>query len=385
MRVVAPGGTASRVFLEASGWAGCGVDLFFVLSGFLIGGILMEARGTANYFRRFYWRRSLRIFPAFYALLLFAVLITPFAFQRTGFPWFALYLRNWLGADYVSDGLYGHLWSLAVEEQFYIGWSIVVFFFPRRYLMHLIVALIALAPVVRAVMHSGGYAGYLIFRVTPARMDSLLCGALVAAAVRSSWNLRVKRIGFTGILAGLAGLVLLRLMAGAIGIDVPSYQVAWPSLIALLFASVLLLCLHLEPGGLAHTLLTCSPFRTVAKYSYAIYLWHLVAASVARAVLRPIVTHYPSLAGVPYAVSFVILACGLSFAAAAASWKVIEQPALNFKDRFFPSAAPSVPVPMTVWWPRNRAAGQLRTQSSRSQAGPSNSISALPKAQSQQF
>jgi len=313
------------------------VDLFFVLSGFLITGILLDARDTANYFRRFYWRRSLRIFPAFYALLLFACIAVPQAFHRIGFPWFAFYLRNWRGADQASDGTLGHLWSLAVEEQFYIGWSIVVFLCPRRYLIRVILLLAASAPVVRAVMHHAGYPGYLIFRVTPARMDSLLCGALVTALVRSGKLRQMPRLGVAGVLIGLAGLLLLRVSAGPLNIDVTAYQIAVPSLIAVSFASVVLLCLDLDRGS-AHALLTCSPFRIVAKYSYAIYLWHLIALGLTVAVLRRTAVLYPWLNGWWYAIAFFSLACGLSFAAAAASWSVIEQPALKLKDRYFASA-----------------------------------------------
>ena len=167
-RVLIASGKGSSVILEMSGWAGSGVDLFFVLSGFLITGILINAKGSSNYFRRFYWRRSLRIFPAFYALLLFALVAWPIIFRRISFPWFALYLRNWFGADRASDGTLGHLWSLAVEEQFYIAWSVVVYLCPRRHLLRLILALIVTAPLIRAGMHYAGYPDYLIFRVTPA-------------------------------------------------------------------------------------------------------------------------------------------------------------------------------------------------------------------------
>ena len=276
-RVIRPGGAATRaILLEGPGWAGCGVDLFFVLSGFLITGILVDAKGSKNYFRRFYWRRSLRIFPAFYALLLFAIVRMRYLFRSLGFIWFALYLRNWFGADYVSDGRLGHLWSLAVEEQFYIAWSVVVFLCPSRYLLRVILMLIAVAPLVRALMHHLGYPGYLVFRVTPARMDSLLFGALVAVAIRSGWVPHGKRLALLGLQAGLAGLLILRLFLGPLSADVAGYQFAFPSLIALSFASLVFLSLHLREKTPAHRLLTCFPLslspNTVMRSIYGILL-----------------------------------------------------------------------------------------------------------------
>lgn len=341
-RVVTASGPLSRILLEACDWAGSGVDLFFVLSGFLITGILLDARGSPNYFRRFYWRRSLRIFPAFYALLLFVLIFLPAVFGKTGFPWFAFYLRNWVGADRLSDPTLGHLWSLAVEEQFYIGWSIVVFLCPRRYLMRTILILIAMAPLVRAAMHGFGYPGYLIFRVTPARMDSLLSGALLATAIRYGWMAHGKRIASVGIQVGLAGLLLLRLLTGVLSIDVAAYQIAEPSLIALLFTSWMLLCLNLHEKSLAHAFLTCGPFRIVARYSYAIYLWHLVAAFVVALILNSVTRRYP-LSREWFGIVFILSASGLSFAIAAVSWELIERPALSLKDRLFPAVERIVP------------------------------------------
>jgi peptidoglycan/LPS O-acetylase OafA/YrhL len=139
-----------------------------------------------------------------------------------------------------------------------------------------------------------------------------------------------------GIQIGLAGLLALRLSAGAISIDVAGYQIAGPSLVALSFASLVLLCLNLREESVPYALLTCSPFRIVAKYSYAIYLWHLVAAGIVAYGLNHAGLQY-RLTGLWYGIAFFLLAFGLSFAAAAGSWAVIEQPALNFKDRFFPS------------------------------------------------
>src|ERR1041384_6597475 len=281
---------------EATQWFGSGVDLFFVLSGFLITGILVDSKGSRNYFSRFYWRRSIRIFPAYYAFLVPA-LYAPGLFTGISRPWFVFYLRNWRGADPASDGILGHLWSLAVEEQFYIGWSVLVFLVAVRWLPHLILALIAVAPLVRAMMGYWGYPGYEIVRVTPARMDSLVLGALVAVSVRSSWQHRLPTLARFSLVIGAGSLTVVRVFAGPLNMDNRIMQVAFPFFMPLLYASVLALCLEIRPG-IAATVLTNSFFRIVAKYSYAMYLVHLYFGLLVLVIFRILGQRFPIIDGV---------------------------------------------------------------------------------------
>lgn len=323
----ADNGPLSAAIVEASGWSGAGVDLFFVLSGFLITGILVDSKGSKNFFLRFYWRRSVRIFPAFYAFLGFMLLFHRDLFQHIRFPWFALYARNLRGSDPTSDSILGHLWSLAVEEQFYIGWAIAVFFCSRRRLTQLTLLLIVLAPLTRAGLHFAGIDGYRIFRVTPARMDSLLFGSLIALAIRSGWAPRLPKLSLIGLGMALAGLVLLRIVSGGIDIGILSYQFFVPTLIPLLFASLLGVCLHLPQQHAAIRFLSVNPLRVIAKYSYAIYLWHLFAAALTAFLIE---NTSPLLNA-----AYIPIAFALSFGMAVLSWYFIESPALRQKDRFF--------------------------------------------------
>ena len=177
----------SRVF--ASGWMG--VDLFFVLSGFLITGILLDAKGSAGFFRNFYARRCLRIWPLYYAVVLFMFVgvpllrpgLTSMIFERSS-PWWAypLYLQNFLIPH--SSGAIGPLgvtWSLAIEEQFYLIWPLVVRYLSTARLRVLCLAVIAVSPFVRLLLSTEHVDLYTdIF----SRLDGLMWGAFVAALVR---------------------------------------------------------------------------------------------------------------------------------------------------------------------------------------------------------
>src|SRR5581483_10365332 len=182
------------------GWMG--VDLFFVLSGFLISGILLDTRESGNYFKAFYARRILRIFPLYYTVLTLVLVRASFIHPRpNSVPVVAdeklyyLYLVNWLtlwNGPWRANFL-GHFWSLAVEEQFYLLWPLCVWLFVRRKLTRLavIVSMLSLAVRVAWVAYAGP--GQAIVMATVTRMDSLLCGALSAIVFRDVNVLRVLR------------------------------------------------------------------------------------------------------------------------------------------------------------------------------------------------
>ena len=165
-----------------------GVILFFVLSGYLITGILLDAKGSDGYFRNFYARRALRIFPAYYlTLLLTAVTIFivapaspalgPGAFEWT---YFIFYVQNyWMGIEAYKtplSGILGHTWTLAIEEQFYLIWPAAVFFLGRRALIGFCIALLVLSPIVRIwILQSTGNPA-LTLATLPGQCDALALG-----------------------------------------------------------------------------------------------------------------------------------------------------------------------------------------------------------------
>ena len=224
---------------QRQSWAqygGYGVQLFFVISGFLITGILMDARRDADalalpmtgVFRSFYARRALRIIPIYYVTLAIGTFIGVQG-MREELGWNVLYLSNWRIA---LDGHWGgapHIWSLAVEEQFYLLWPFVVLLAPRRLLPWAIGSMILVALVTRTALTAGTDMwsdGTGI--VTPAALDALGLGALLAMLWRASSNVD-RIVAWIGALAAVvfaAGLVVGHVSALSDGTAVTSHLVA---------------------------------------------------------------------------------------------------------------------------------------------------------------
>src|ERR1700677_2473843 len=157
------GNTLAKIFQPVTNSMTVGVDLFFVLSGFLITGILLRSRSSNRYFRNFYSRRALRIFPLYYFVLILLAIglhVIPswrnLTTLRDAWPWYWFYGTNYLICqtgftflDHAQVSL-GHFWSLAVEEHFYLFWPLMVWLLSDRALLRLCIALMVIAPICRA-------------------------------------------------------------------------------------------------------------------------------------------------------------------------------------------------------------------------------------------
>lgn len=177
--------------LAKNGWMG--VDLFFVLSGFLISGILLDTKTSEGYFRNFYARRCLRIWPLYYSALLFMFVVVPLLrpsethtiFEARSAPWWSypVFLQNFLvPVPTMATGLLGVTWSLAVEEQFYLVWPLVVRFTEGVQLRNIAIAVICVSPLLRYFLYQHHVN---IYSNTFCRLDGLMAGALLAILIRS--------------------------------------------------------------------------------------------------------------------------------------------------------------------------------------------------------
>ncbi len=285
LRIEGDGGPQVYIwrFFQESTW--CGVDLFFVLSGFLITGILLDSKGREGYFRNFYARRSLRIMPLYYATLIAALVVVPLAASPTRLPtlyaklianqiWLWLYLQNYLqsqGAHQLPG--FGHFWTLAVEEQFYWLWPVIISLVSRRRLFHLCLILCVGEPVLRFFLLQMGASTWAIRELTFTRADSLMWGALAALVVRDRDLLERLRMP-RRILAAAAALALLAMAIprGFLLYEAPEMVIIGYSLFGLLFSVLILSCA--TGNGLLARAVSAPALQWFGRYSYAIYIAH---------------------------------------------------------------------------------------------------------------
>jgi peptidoglycan/LPS O-acetylase OafA/YrhL len=321
-----------------------GVDLFFVLSGFLITGILFDSLQDGGYFRKFYARRALRIFPLYYGVLLVCLLLTPlWHLHWDGMAWlFLLYLQNFR-PQHIMDMSLGHgvylfhFWSLAVEEQFYLVWPAVVYLVRgRRALFWTTLIGSAAALLVRLIFLWFHGSSYTVHVTTIFRADSLLLGGTLALLYRSSAWQRVQRIAPWGCL-GAAALVLTSILylaphlagnawAAAICFEGLRYSILAPGFACLIAWS-------LRRGSLCSRLFELSWLRFLGKYSYGLYVLHVFVMSAVNIPLRRFLeqTTHNNLFSVAAAACAVL---GLSIGVAYFSYHFFERPFLRLKHRF---------------------------------------------------
>ncbi len=337
------GGLAERAILGATraGWAG--VDLFLVLSGFLITGILLDARGGAGYFRAFLTRRVLRIFPLHYAYLAVLFLAVPLLLpavdvRRESQGWLWAYAGNVLFAregGFHASPWAAHFWSLAVEEQFYLVWPVVVLLLTPRRLAVACAALVAGAFALRLGIHRTTFNATAAYVLTPARMDALAAGALVAVAARvPGWWGRARAAAPWVLGASSAAVAAAWILQGGFFGGDPVVQVWAFGPLALGFAAVLVLAVDGTGPTRLRRVLGARWLRVAGAYSYGLYVLHypiflgLEAAGLSPAAIASVTGS--RLAGIA---GFTALAGSLTFAAAWASWHLLEKRFLRLKER----------------------------------------------------
>ncbi|MGA3067688.1 MAG: acyltransferase, partial [Tepidisphaeraceae bacterium] len=312
-----------------------GVDLFFVLSGFLITGILLDHRGASNFFRVFYLRRLCRIFPLYFLVLgLYAALLLVLGSRASSaaFHWlFENRLPLWSYATFTQNFFMGHrgtyggnwlgcTWSLAVEEQFYLVIPLLVYFLPRRAFAIVAIAAVVAAPLLRFLSP-----GLHAFVDTPFRSDSLLSGALLALLVRRpllvSWIMERRgplRMLFAFLLSG----------AGVMAWRQDYFGVFRHSWLAMLYAAFILIA-YLDTEPRLTRLLSSRVLVWFGRCSYGIYLIHMPVSGLLHGLFRH---RPPELLDWPGAV-LTLVSLAITLALAAASFRFLESPILRLGRR----------------------------------------------------
>lgn len=310
--------------IASNGWMG--VDLFFVLSGFLITGVLIDTKRSEDYFKNFYIRRCLRIWPLYYSALVFMLVIVPllrpseyqFEFGPRSSPWWAfpLFLQNFLvPIPTAATGLLGVTWSLAVEEQFYLVWPLVVRFCSEAQLRKIALGVIIVSPALRYYL---SLLGVNIYSNTFCRLDGLMAGAILAMAARSKGFAPARFV---------AGAWVTFLVSTSLALTIDVVHARWIVLSFVVLASVSFIYLALfSKQRWLQAFLSNRVLAYIGTISYGIYLLEKLPLDAVKAVH---LEKYPLL-------SFSI-ASAATFALAVTSWNLLEKPFLRLK-RFFVEA-----------------------------------------------
>lgn len=335
------------VRLRSSGWIG--VDLFFALSGYLITGILLDTRDQPNFFRNFYARRALRIFPLYYAVL---VLLTIGFHPSTvaaarPFLILAVYLQNtplwWHGhvpglvANFTS-----HLWSLAVEEQFYLVWPLVILLVPsRRALLWLAASIVVLSPALRYILLTHGAPFQATYKLTVCRADGLSAGAWLAIALRGPYRATLLRFTPVTLAVGVFGCIVIAFTNGTFDFQ-SSRAVNVFAYSALAVTGSSLIGVALSPTTWIARGLSWRLLRFFGQYSYGLYVLHQIVAAafeyrfgglLRSSVHSKLLLHF----------IFITVVLAITIPLAMFSYHFFERPFLRLKRLF--DAAPAFRAP----------------------------------------
>jgi peptidoglycan/LPS O-acetylase OafA/YrhL len=300
-------------FRWIDGYGSLGVQLFFVLSGFLITRILLDTKDTPNFFRNFFARRALRIYPLYYALLL--LVIFSGAVHQHGVRWwpYILYLSNLVYGHQTVPSPLAPVWSLAVEEQFYLVWPFVVSVISRRGLERLCIAMIVGAVCLR-------FSGVLLLHNTFLQLDALAAGALIAC--------RLDRIASWRPYAMFVACLL------PLGLKLPAGFWNNASQTVQVLGGVALLIVLLDRDIFISRLFRAPSLRYLGKISYGVYLIHsLVFAAFLRSHL--------GIAAIASGSALAAIGClagefAIVLAIATVSFYFFESPLLRLKRYFEP-------------------------------------------------
>ncbi len=331
----------AQVF-KVSHLAVAAMDMFFVLSGYLITGILLDSKGAERFFFNFYMRRTLRIFPLYYLGLLLATFGAGFlpAGDLRDFVqirpehalWYWLYACNVLFALEGYVGL-SHFWSLAVEEQFYMLWPLVVVALNRRWLMAVCVGAVGLALVCRFAVMQAGWGEVACYVLTPCRVDALALGAWLACRARGPGGLAVvTRHAWPVFIASWAAFGACLWADG--------WQRGWWASVlgtlplVLAGGAMVLAAAAFARGNLVVRVLAHPAAVFFGKYSYCLYVVHPLARRLVELVYTD--DMLPRVAGslLPGRIIAMVLATAVSLALAMLSWRFFESPLLNLKRHF---------------------------------------------------
>jgi peptidoglycan/LPS O-acetylase OafA/YrhL len=324
-------------------WGNLGVRLFFVLSGFLITGILLDCRNLAEsspspgrlfYVKQFYIRRFLRIFPIYY-LVLFICLFLDLPPAREVWTWLATYTSNFyitLNGEWI--GRLGHFWTLAVEEQFYFVWPWMIIFLPRKWLIPFILMVITLAPIYRSIAvylfpHDIVSGEFTKGTFTISSLDCLGAGALLALFFRSKHGPeKVQRLLRNLFLPAVLILYGLILTLKYYNLSIEAYYILGDTLAAVFFCWLVGAASKGFSGGIGN-ILENKTLVSLGKITYGIYVYHNFVPEILLFIFNKLGYSYQTTGFTNFILSSIF-----SILIAQLSWILIEKPINNLKRYF---------------------------------------------------
>jgi peptidoglycan/LPS O-acetylase OafA/YrhL len=331
----------AAVFDAASyGWVG--VDLFFALSGFLITGVLLDSKDDARYFRRFYLRRAVRIFPLYYGFLFLFFVVAPNVVGRSSWIldserpyrlWYWTYAANVSQELRGGGGVLGHFWTLAVEEQFYLVWPMVVRLLPRRALIGVGFLSVAGGYVLRRLVPHEPDLHLALKVVVTDRAEGLVLGAAVAAAFRERGGVAYLRRFAPIVFFAAIGWCVATAIFEADFVRRAGIYAAMTTPVALASSAAVAYGATAARSAPIARALSCGPLRFVGDHSYAMYVFHPVVFALIAP--RFDIDLFPKVGGSELiGRAALVLTCTMAVVAAAyLSGRFWEKPWLRLKKR----------------------------------------------------
>jgi peptidoglycan/LPS O-acetylase OafA/YrhL len=351
LNITHPGVIFPLVLLMHAGWIG--VQLFFVLSGFLITGNLLDAQGADNYFSAFFGRRALRILPLYYTVLLVAFVIAPLLvavpeqMRLTESHQVSLwtFVTNW--TEPYDGGVYGfgHFWSLAVEEQFYLIWPFIVARCRPETLLRVCAAAVVISLLARCAMVATHFSPDTLYMFTICRMDALALGAGAAALIRIPQAYeRLCKNALRIAAAAVVCLIVTAVVTRGFGMHEVGSQTVGYSVLSLTFTLGILLTVLPARGalGMLMEVLSSKPLRLIGRYSYGMYVLHLPLHVFFTGPLFHRLAPHPTAAE---SFAYAAIMTGVSFALAALSYELFERRFLKLKNKLTPTWNAYTPGP----------------------------------------
>lgn len=339
-----------KIFNLFLGLSWTGVQLFFVLSGFLITSLLIQDLGKPRQLKNFFIRRSLRIFPIYYCALIACIIILPnlgYSAQWVDLAqenqfWYWTYLINW-ASPFIDTFGFTHFWSLAIEEQFYLFWPFLLIFCSRRTVVAFCWFMILTGPIARAILFyffgdlgpSKAMSSQAAYTFTFARWDALAIGALLAIYKSEGKQALISKwLWPTAIVCALWFVVETffnhRFASLGYGSSILNQSIA-----AIVFAIVIFCCAkQSDSNKLSIRFLESWLLKQTGKYSYAMYLLHIPVLHFWLQYTQVSLTEKSGWELFLYINLNCIAVFSITFVISAVTWKLIEEPFLKLKHKF---------------------------------------------------